>query len=86
MNAVPNSRCDCFDFLNLQPVHGFDVARYTEPGVSSDMKTTAFMTRSPTSGADDEEAEVKPGRRETSLRRKVPKRPIQKLTAREQRQ
>lgn len=73
-------------FFNPQPVHGFDVARYTEPGVSKGMKTTAFMARSPTSGTDDEEAEAKSTRRETSLRRKVPKRPIQKLPVREQRQ
>ena len=72
-------------FFNPQPVHGFDVARYTEP-VSTGMKTTAFMARSPTSGTDDEEAEAKSTRRETSLRRKVPKRPIQKLPVREQRQ
>lgn len=50
------------------------------------MKTTAFMARSPTSGTDDEEAEAKSTRRETSLRRKVPKRPIQKLPVREERQ
>lgn len=70
-------------FFNPQPVHVFDVAPYTEPGVSTGMKTKA---RSPTSGADGEDANEKSRRRETSLRRKVPKRPIQKLPVREQRQ
>ena len=62
-------------------MRGFDVARYTEPGVSG-MKTTAF-----TSGpAREEEESEKPARRtrETSLRRKVGKPPIQRLPAREQ--
>ena len=72
-----------FFFYNVQapPVHGFDVARYTEPGVSG-MKTTAFM-----SARDKEEESEKPAgrRRETSLRRKVGKPPIQKLPTREQR-
>ena len=74
---------NCFLNVTFQaaPVHGFDVARFTEPGVSG-MKTTAFM-----SARDKEEESEKPARRqrETSLRRKVGKPPIQKLPTREQR-
>ncbi|XP_068675121.1 streptococcal hemagglutinin-like isoform X2 [Montipora foliosa] len=58
------------------PVHGFDVSRHTEPEVSGkSMKTTtSFMSR-----RDDEEETEKPTKRgrETSLRRKVGKPPIQ---------
>ncbi|KAL9955884.1 hypothetical protein ACROYT_G037281 [Oculina patagonica] len=68
-----------------KPPQGFDVARYTEPGVSG-MKETAFMSRSPPSVVDDEEAAAKPARRETSLRRKVQKRPMQRPPVREQQQ
>lgn len=72
-------------FVAFQPVHGFDVARYTEEGVSG-MKTTTFMSRSSATINDEEEAAAIPVKRETSLRRKVPKRPIQKPPVREQRQ
>lgn len=58
------------------PVHGFDVSRHTEPEVSGkSMKTTtSFM-----SPRDDDEETEKPTKRgrETSLRRKVGKPPIQ---------
>lgn len=50
------------------------------------MKTTTFMSRSSATINDDEEAAAIPVKRETSLRRKVPKRPIQKPPVREQRQ
>ena len=75
-----------FHYLNCNfqdpPVHGFDVARHTEPGVSS-MKTTSFMSGT---ARDEEEETEKPTRRtrETSLRRKVGKPPVQKLPTREQ--
>lgn len=61
------------------PVHGFDVVRHSEPGVSS-MKTTAFMSSRDEEGEEEEKTE-KPvkQRRETSLRRKVAKPPIQSL-------
>ena len=65
----------------FQPVQGFDVARYTEEGVSGKKTFTTFMSR-----PDDEEAAAIPVKRETSLRRKVQKRPIQKPPVREQRQ
>ena len=77
---------DVFDFFFLvfQPVQGFDVARHTEQGVSG-MKTTAFMSTFHPPGDNDEEAPI-PVKRETSLRRKVQKRPIQKPPVREPRQ
>ncbi|XP_067042708.1 serine-rich adhesin for platelets-like isoform X2 [Acropora muricata] len=61
------------------PVRGVDVVRHSEPGVSS-MKTTAFMSSRDDEGEEEEKTE-KPvkQRRETSLRRKVAKPPIQSL-------
>jgi len=50
------------------------------------MKTTTFMSRSSATINDDDEVAAIPVKRETSLRRKVPKRPIQKPPVREQRQ
>ena len=71
----------CFVSVTFQnpPVHGFDVVRHSEPGVSS-MKTTAFMSSRDEEGEEEEKTE-KPvkQRRETSLRRKVAKPPIQSL-------
>lgn len=51
------------------------------------MKTTAFMsTFHPPAVDDGEEAAAIPVKRETSLRRKVQKRPIQKPPVKDQRQ
>lgn len=68
-----------------KPVQGFDVARYSEEGVSG-VKTTAFMSSFHPAVDNDVEAPAIPVKRETSLRRKVQKRPIQKPPVREQRQ
>ena len=67
-------------------MRGFDVARYTEPGVTG-MKTTAFTSGPVSLVHEDEDESEKPARRgrETSLRRKVGRPPVQKLPTREQR-
>lgn len=67
------------------PVRGFHVARHTESGVSS-MQTTSFTSAPAREEEEGEEESGKPARRgrETSLRRKVRKPPVQKLPTREQ--